>query len=218
MVATFPLPLADLADLLRIRSVEWRKFRQQEISGLGTGEFLTADLAPELWEGHCETPPMTMAEADQLEARFELLNGSAETFLLYNPRRKYPQADLDGSTLGASSITVTAIGANRNTVTLSGFPEGYVLTIGDMISILYSTSRRALIRIAETKTATALGNISLVEVRPYLRPGIVNTDPVTLVKPAAKVKLLPGSFSVKTDPNTHLSVLSFTARQTLAAD
>lgn len=216
MVATFPTALADLADLLKIRSVAWSKYRQQEMSGLGSGEFLTADLAPELWEAKCETAPMALADADQLEARFELLNGSANTFLLYNPRRMYPQADLDGSTLGASTVTISAIGTDRNTVTLAGLPAGYVITLGDMFSVVYSTSRRALIRFAASATASGAGALGPVEVRPLLRSGITTTLEIDLTKPCCKVKLVPGSFAPQM-VGTHEAVISFTARQTLAA-
>ena len=216
MVATFPLPLADLVDLLKIRSVQWRKFRQEELSGLGSGEFLTHDLAPELWEAECETPPMSLAEADQLEARFELLNGSAETFLLYNPRRMYPQADPDGSILGDSSVTISAIGEDRNTVSLAGLPAEYEITIGDMFSVVYGSTRRALIRFAESATVDAEGDLGPVEVRPHLRAGITTTLAVELVKPCCKVKIVPGSFNVQMLNTVHAQI-SFTARQTLAA-
>lgn len=217
MVATFPLALANLADLLNIRSVTWLPYRQQELSGIGSGEFLTADLAPMLWEAKCETATMSRAAAEQLAARFELLDGSAKAWYLTNPRALYPQADPDGSTLGASTITITAIGANRNTVTLSGFPEGYVLTIGDMVSVTDADDRVHLLRIAETKTATALGNISLIEVRPVLRSGITTTLAVTVKKPFAKVKVVPGSFDVQ-QVGVLEAVITFTARQTLQAN
>lgn len=216
MVASFPLALASLADLLGIRSVTWTPRYQQEFSGLGSGEILTADLGPMLWDARIETAPMTIAAAEQMRARFELLDGATRSFLLFNPLMKYPQADPTGSILGASTVTITAIGADRNTVTLGGLPAGYDITIGDMFSVIHSTSRYALIRFAETMSADGTGALGPIEVRPYLRSGITTTLEVTLKKPVAKVKLLPEPPSVEMISTKH-AVLSFSARQTLEA-
>lgn len=217
MVATFPTALADLADLLGIRSVSWLPYRQQELSGLGSGEWLTADLAPMLWEGKCETSPVTIAAANQLQARFELLDGSANAFYLFNPLAKYPQTDPSGATLGSSTVTITAISTNRDTVTLAGLPAGYVLTIGDMFSVDYgSPSRRGLYRFAATATASGLGALGPIEVRPRIRSGVTTALAITLKKPAAKVKIVPESFSVQQVGINH-AVIGFIARQTLQA-
>jgi hypothetical protein len=77
-------------------------------------------------------------------------------------------------------------------------------------------SRRALVQAAEGATANGFGVTSEFEVRPQLRPGITTGLTVTLKKPAAKVKIVPGSLRIET-VTTLLSQLRFTARQTLAA-
>ena len=77
-------------------------------------------------------------------------------------------------------------------------------------------SRRVLMQAAEGATANGSGVTGVFEVRPQLRPGITAGLAVTLKKPAAKVKIVPGSLRIET-VTTLLSQLRFTARQTLAA-
>lgn len=217
MALTLPLSLADFFDTLKVRSAPFVLIEQQEYSGLGTGEGLAHDLGPRLWQAQVESAPMALAEAQALLARIEALDGSINAFYAYNPSKAYPDADPSGSILGASTPTIHTIASNRKEMRLTGLPAGYVLTAGDMLAVDYgSPSRRALIRIVTGATASGGGLTPLFEVRPHLRPGIVTTLPVSLVKPAMKAKIVPGSLSTAHDLMVTGS-LSFTMRQTLAA-
>ncbi|MEX1181030.1 MAG: hypothetical protein WEB63_09510 [Cucumibacter sp.] len=218
MAITFPLALASLADLLPIERVDWNELRQETHSGLGTGEFLTHNLGPVLWEADVQLRPMYHVEAEQMRARVSALDGSTNAFYLYNPRMRYPQSDPTGSILGASAVTVYAINANRKALRLTGLPIGYVITIGDYLAITYDTSRRALLQAVEGATADGSGITPEFEVRPHLRPGIVTTNPVTLKNPAAKVKMMPGTVRVERAEDPLFSRVRFVARQTLAKD
>jgi hypothetical protein len=114
-------------------------------------------------------------------------------------------------------VVIASINANRKALTLSGLPAGYVITMGDYLHVDYGTpSRRALLQASEGATANGSGVTGEFEVRPHLRPGIATALAVTLKKPAAKVKIVPGSVRIET-VTTLLSQLRFTARQTLAA-
>jgi hypothetical protein len=114
-------------------------------------------------------------------------------------------------------VVIASIDTNFRAIALSGLPAGYVITMGDYLHVDYGTpSRRALLQAAEGATANGSGATGEFEVRPQLRPGITAGLAVTLKKPAAKVKIVPGSLRIET-VTTLLSQLRFTARQTLAA-
>lgn len=217
MTISFPLALANLADLLPVERVDWNELRQETASAIGTGEFLTADRGPVLWQADVSSVPIYHAAAEQLRARIRALDGSGQNFYLYNPVAKYPQADPDGSILGASSVVIATINANRKALTLSGLPAAYVITIGDYLAVTYDTSRRALLQAVESVTANGSGVTSEFEVRPHIRAGITTTLAVTLTNPAAKVKIVPGTIAVERAEDATMSRVRFTARQTLAA-
>jgi len=245
MALTFPLTLANLADLLPIESAPWNLVYQQEFSGLGTGEGLAHDLAPPLWEAEVPTGPMYHDDAYAAQARLNALLGSINSFYLHNPAKPGPRLDPTGSALAGpvwifaggvwndagvwlddvpwggtptvGSATLHTIGANRNTVRIDSLPSGYVLSVGDFFHVDYgSPTRRALIQIVEVATASSAGLTPEFQVTPHLRPGITTGAAISLLKPAAKVKLVPGTLRLENIGGLH-SRLRFTARQTLAA-
>lgn len=216
MAITFPAPTSYIADLLRVPRRVLRLEEQQEYSGLGTGELLAADLAPQRWVGDIQTVPMVQSEANRLQARIEALDGSINAFYLYDPWKCIPMADPGGVILGASAVTINAIGVNNKSLRLAGLPAGYVLTEGDMLAFDYGSNptRRALHRISETVTTAGTGITPLFEVRPHLRPGAVVGLAVILKKPAAKMIMVPRSLSL--DANAGRTSISFQAIQTLS--
>lgn len=216
MALTFPLAQATLGDTLPIASVVWTPLWQQEFSGLGSGEFLTADLAPQLWEGDVALRPLLHTDARAMMAMLTALGGAAEAFYLANPLGWYPATDPGGTILGAATVTIKTINANRKELAFAGLPVGYVLTAGDFFAVTYSTSRRALIQLVGGGTADSSGDTAEIEVRPHLRSGITTTLGVTLKKPAAKVKIVPGSLAPQMH-NASRTRISFRVRQTLEA-
>jgi hypothetical protein len=217
MALTLPLSLADFFDTLKVRSAPFLLVDQQEYSGLGTGEGLAHDLGPRLWEASVQSAPMPLAEAQAMLARIDALDGAINAFYAYNPAKAYPAADPDGTILAASTPTVHTIATNRKEMRVTGLPAGYVLTAGDMLAVDYgSPSRRALVRLVTGATASGAGLTPLFEVRPHLKAGITTTLAVTLIKPAMKAKIVPGSLSTAHDLMV-TGTLSFTMRQTLAA-
>ena len=217
MALTLPLATADLVDLLRIRDVAWNLMDQEEVSGLGSGEGLTADLGPKLWEGECTTVDIRTADLEKWKARFHILDGSNNAFYLYNPSVAYPETDPDGTALAGASVTVLAIEANRKEMSLAGLPAGFVVPWGAYASITGgSPSRTALVHLAADATADGTGETGNVEFRPHLRSWITAGMAVTLIKPVAKVKLVPRSLRSESVGQS-TSRLRFTARQTLAA-
>lgn len=216
MALEFPLATEQLADLLPIETAIWMPMWQQEQSGVGNGEVLTADLGPRLWEADVGLKPVNNLSVRALKSRIEALDGSAQRFYLYDPLNCYPTHDPGGVLLGASAVTILAIGDDSKSLSLQGLPVGYVLA-GDLLAIDYGDpSRRALLRMVGGGTAGGDGKLALTEVRPHLRPGIVPGLPVTLVKPAAKVTIVAGSLAYERASVTTTRI-RFRVRQTLAA-
>jgi hypothetical protein len=211
------LAITDLADLLPITSGIWEPIYSQEVSGTGAGEMLAADLGPMLWGATVETGPMYLDEAKQLRARILLLNGSIGTFYFWSPEAKGPQSDPKGVILDEAEVTIESVGADKHSLAFTGLPANYALTIGDMLHVDYgSPSRRALFALVENGEASSEGVTAELDVRPHIRPGILAGATVTLIKPAAKVKIMPDTLSIVNQGGLHASV-RFTVRQTLQA-
>lgn len=215
MALSFPASLPSLADKLDIRSVEWQLRRYDELSGLGSGEMLAAQLAPPRWSGSVSLVAMTHAKAAEVQALFEALDGPMNSFYLYAPQKQFPVMDPDGSILGTDTPTIHTIGVNNRSLRLQGLPEGYVLSVGDFLSFSYGENpeRRAFHRVVERVVASSSGVTPLFEMRPHLRPGVAVDLPVALVRPAAKVFVVPDSFTPGTASAAWTEGMSFQVMQ-----
>lgn len=200
MALADPLPVAEFADKLKIASVKWMLREHQEISGLGSGQILVANIAPPLWTAEVELATMPNEEAAEVQGLIESLDGGLRSFYLYAPQKIGPAYDPDGSILSGSTPKIYALDVNNKEMRIYGLPAGYKLTAGDFIAFDYGSnpSRRAFHRALNTVTADGSGITPAFEVRPYIRAGVQTDINVTLVKPAAKVGLIPESF----DPGT----------------
>lgn len=379
MALTYPLSLAQFADNLNIATVTWRLKEQQQVTGLGSGEILAADMAPARVEAQVDLNPMYHEDAAAVQALVEALDGSIGTFYLHSPQKAYPAAYPNGDFYGtdvftnrltnpgfetglltpwvsvaggsvyntgahsgtycllldkgasgigagtqreayqvvdgiqagkqyrvsswivgvgtaaggayinvqwrnaangvistsnavvnsgytatwaqvAANVTapalatralvylvlattgsqqyllmddvsfaryetfnganaqIASIAGNNKEMTLSALPFGYKLSGGDLLSFDYGTSpvRRALHRVVLPVTASGAGVTPNFEVRPYIRPGATVGLAVTLVKAAAKVRMIPDSFNPGTNDSDGITRgMSFQVRQTL---
>ena len=155
-------------------------------------------------------------DAYAAQARLNALAGSLQAFYLYNPAKPGPRMDPKGVVLGGAIPTLSFISANRKIVRMNTLPVGYVISGGDFWAVECGSGRRALIQAVEGSVASAGGVAPEFEVTPHLRPGVTTGLVVQLIRPAAKVKLVPGTLRLENTGALH-SRLRFTARQTLAA-
>ncbi len=218
MVLSFPLNASEFADKLHIQSVRWWLQEHQEASLTGGGDFLVADLAPRLWRGDVTLIRMSHDDAAEVQALIESLDGSLNTFNLYDPRKKYPRADPDGSLIASSTPVISSLSGNNKVLAISGLPAGYKLSGGDLFSFLYGSStpqRRALHRIVSPVTADGSGVASGVEVRPHFRPGVATDIELDFIKPIVRVRIVPGSFDPGTARGMITEGMSFQAQQVI---
>ncbi|WP_435658076.1 hypothetical protein [Brucella pituitosa] len=207
--------IEQLADKLPITTVEWQLARWDEYSGLGTGEVMAAQLAPPRWSAKVTLAPMYHDRAANVQARIEALDGAINNFFLFVPQKQFPVYDPDGNKLGLSEPKIDLLGANNKSLSIKDLPAGYQLTTGDMMAVSYGVNpvRRYLGRIVTDATTSANGFTGNFEVRPHLPAGIAVNLFVTLIKPAAKVFIIPNTFNPGTAEGLFTTGMSFEVMQ-----
>jgi hypothetical protein len=214
MALSFPFAIGSFADQLRMTTVRWRLVADQQISGLGGGKIIVADLAPKYWEAEVSLINMENRDARRIQALIEALDEGMNDFYLYDPRCAFPITDPTGSIFGAATVQINTLNANNKELTLKGVPATRTLSAGDMFHLDFgSPAKRALHRIVVGATANGSGITPSLEVRPHILPGAAVDAAVTLIKPSARVKMIPGSFEPGTARQMMTTGLSFKARQ-----
>lgn len=211
MALTFPLSLSDFADTLGVQTVKWLLQDNRELSGMGSGQILQADLAPSLRVADVTLRPWNANKAAEIEAKIEAMIRSQGSFYLYDPRKAVPRFDPRGTILGASAVKINSL-PDAKSMSLKALPAGYRLSGGDYLHFDYGTpARRAFHRIVEAATANGVGVTPVFEVAPFIRPGAAVDIAVTLVKPSIKCVIRPGSINLtQAGP---LTVISFSVVQ-----
>ena len=209
MAITFPLSTASFIELLRVQAIVPYLQFQQELSSQGSGGVIAKDMGPALWMADIQTASLKNHLLEELEAAIESLQGSIGTFYCYDTKRWYPKLDPGGSILGASTVKINSVPDNIS-LSLKGLPAGYVISRGDRFHFTYNTTSRAYHRALETVTANGSGVTAAFAVSPYLRTGAAADQDVTLIKPSAIMRLVPGSHTIS--PGI-LSSLQFKAQQ-----
>lgn len=122
------------------------------------------------------------------------LQRPGQVFEVYDNRFNGPRADPGGVTLGASSPTLSAIGGDNQSISISGLPAGYVLSKGDYIGWSNTDGTLALHRAAENVTASGTGVAAGIDVEPLVRPGTATGRSITLVRPTCRALLVDTTY------------------------
>ena len=211
MAIVYPYPLPMLADRLAIASVVWDIQRNDEMSGSGDGRVWQAELAQPLWTADVVLSDDPHNDVKQIAALIRRLHGSQESFMLYDPLSMYPQADPKGTALGANVVMVKSIGADRQSLSLKGLPNGYTLTLADKMQVAYASGpvRNFFCEVSETVTSNGGGETAEFGVFPHIPVGLAVDDVVTLKRPACKVFVPPNAFKPGTARGTITGGASF---------
>lgn len=190
----------DLMAALVVASVKFALGYGQETSGQAGGTIRVADLRSPLWTMEAECSMLTLDQLLDIETMIDQMGGAKGSFYAWDPRRPFPKLDLDGSGLGASAVKINSLGADNRSLSLKGLPAGYGLSRGDTLAFDFGSGRRALHRVsAVSAVANGAGVTSVFEVVPNIRPGAALNADVALKRPAAEMRLVPGSFSGKAE-------------------
>jgi len=186
------LPAASFADLLKIEDVQFIQTFQQQRSATGGGRTRYADRGPSLWKADLTTIHMPNAEAEGIMSLINSRAGGIKAFELYNYRLPYPPSDPDGWIIGSTVPTVNVI-TDRLHVSFSGFPAGYEIPLGTYFGIVVA-GLYYLGQFAEARTANPItGTVASTEIWPPLPATITSGAEVSVSKPCAKFRLVPGS-------------------------
>lgn len=217
MVLTNPRPLAELNDLLLIKTVVPRVARADEFSRLGSSQIIAAEMADPLRAFDVTLDWYDIAAGNQLRARFNSLQGSIETFLLTVPLQEYPAADPGGVLIAGSTVVIEAIGGDNRSVSFSGLPANYQLTLGDFWHVDFAADpvRRGFFEMSESVVADSEGVTAAAVVFPFIPPGLEPGAEVTFVRPACKVFIMPETLQAGRNVHPHIDGMSFTAMQKL---
>lgn len=195
------MPTTDLMDALGVAAVApfdilWR----QEMSMQAKGTPRVRDLGDGLWHTTIRTSPrLPRRKLIQLQARFDALRGSRNSFFMWNPLAEYPQSDPGGVILGAATVQVHSV-TDGFTLRLKGLPPGYVLTHGDMMEIVFTEpEQHGLHRIGTDATADGSGVTPEFKVEPALWPSAAADQAVNLKKAKTAFVIMPGSYRSSMD-------------------
>ncbi|EKF17062.1 hypothetical protein [Nitratireductor pacificus] len=217
MALVFPLAHADFQDTINVASAPFRLQRFEELSGLGSGQFLTGELAPPLWSASVRLHTAFHDDGLDIQSRIDSLDGSLHSFLFYDPRTAFPRLDPEGALLAGAAPVVLSIEADNKSLRLGGLPAGYQLSSGDMLSFEYGVGpvRRTLHRLLQPALADALGETAPFEVRPHFGPGVATGGPVELIKPSAFMRIVPNTLNVSEADDLGTVAIAFSALQRL---
>lgn len=216
MAQSFPIPAAAFWGGLRVASATYSLGETLSHSRTRGGEILVADQGARLWTATLELWQARHDAADGLMAQVEALQMAGASLMVHPLPRPGPILDPEGVVLGTATPLIASLAANARELTLSGLPAGYVLSPGDMLGFSYgSPSKHALHRIVVGATASVGGVTGPLEVVPYIRPGASVGTPVSLLRPAMKALIVPGSVNPGQMQGIWRRGLSFSVIQTL---
>lgn len=193
---TDPLSLADFWDLLPVApGTVWSQKRNDELAGTGGADSIPIEQASPLWSGQVMLDWSRWPDARRLAARIRALEGSLYNFLMPNPIAQYPATDPAGLTLGASVVTILAVGGDNKSMRFEGLPPGYQLGWGDMAEVVFSANpvRRYVFELHGDAVAAGDGKTALAPVHPHLWPGVNVGATVNFLRPAAKMFIVAGT-------------------------
>lgn len=185
------LALSVINDRLKIASVEWSIQRNDEFSGLGSGDVWQAELADPLWTADVTLGRGMNDELKRQAALIRRLDGARQSFFLVDPLSLYPQADPNGTILGNANVTIRSADPNRFNARLGGLPADYALTFGDKLQITQGDMIR-FHEVSRSEQANAAGNMDVL-VFPRLPLSLAAGAIVTLKLPACPVVIEPNS-------------------------
>lgn len=212
------LPLRD-DGLLPFEAATFDPYYQNTMAPTRGGGIQVANIGTELWQINFKSHVMGHGEALEYHAWLHSLRGGARLFKAWHPHLAYPVAypggfgGMNRGTGGSfdGTCTISAIGAQRDTLTITTLPNAFSIRMGDMVSFVMGASR-TLHRIMAPVTASGVGT-AVVTVEPTIPLAAVSGVEGTFVKPWCLAVVDAKSLKGPWQPNQFGSV-EFSATQT----
>ena len=199
-------------------SVEFDLAWRQEQSRQANGRTIVKDFGSPLWRAGYQSRSLSINELDYWRARLVSLENGLQTFKGIPLSRCYPILYPNGTwptggSFDGVSATIASIGSGNKSLTVDLLPAAYQFSVGDYISIAYSSAptKYGLHQVMEAATADGSGISGEFEVRPHLWPGMAVNDLVTVKRPFCIMAIVPGSISSASDAQTGRGSVSFQA-------
>lgn len=196
---TFPLARSIFADKLRLTGLKLRLDKMDDFAFTGGGAIYATEMSPPIWTGEGQVGILTPRQAAELQALFEVLDGSMNSFYMTHVLYQFPFSDPNGEVLSlhATPIKIGSISGDGTQITIKDAPPGFEFTAGSFFHFDFGSSpvHRAFHRLVTTVTANGLGITPLVEVRPRIRPGAAVNTVLEFKRPCFEAKIVPQSFS-----------------------
>lgn len=150
-----------------------------------------ANIGPDLWAMSYQTVPLSLEQGMIWHAWLQSLRGGARLFKAWHPLCRYAlayrTAGYGGLTRAGGgafdgTATLSAIATERDVVTITGLPAGFVFSVGDMISVPFASTGRALLRVVEAATASGAGSAT-PGVEPFVPLAVATGVTVDLTRP-----------------------------------
>lgn len=207
MALTFPVPVSSFMDKLRIAEVRFWQQRYQTSSMTAGGSILAYEKSPPNWRAEIICTPQDIDDSLELEALVEAIG--TERFHVYNPKRKYPRQDPDGTLIQGFLPVVYSISGDLRSIRVSGLPSGYVLSPGDMFSVSLTSGRIMLHRVVSQTLASSGGLSGTFEVTPPFVASVGRN--VSFSKPTVLMRFLTDGYTAPMGQSLIDEGLSFQA-------
>jgi hypothetical protein len=216
MALIFPLSAAGFLDILPVQSVQFHCPPQTAATGFAGGDVIRAEVAPQMWQGSYSLPPMRPRVAASFEVLIEALQGVGGSFYAYKKNQIGPASDPRGIALSGRSVEIYSVDVSGSRLRLSGLPPGFVLSAGDFVDFNYGAGpvARALHRFQAGGAASAGGVSGWLPLSPHIEPGALAGAAVSLVRPACKAVIVPGTVDPGVTLGNLTSGAAFSFRQT----
>jgi hypothetical protein len=191
---------------------------RQEMSGQASGDLIVKDLGPALWALAAQSRQLRSSDLRYWKARLASLDNGIGRFYGYDLAGKWPRLYPRGAWPTGGSFTGDTASINdlddedARLVKLGGLPAGYAGSVGDYIAL---PGRGALHQAMEDFAADSGGVTGFFEVRPPLRPDVVETDTVSVKRAACVMMIVPGSISAPADLASGFGTISFRGIQVI---
>lgn len=194
-------------------TTEFELVHRQELSRQANGATIVKDMGDPLWRATVQSRSLRRPVLDEWRARLSTLEGGLKTFKAFPLSRCYPLAYPGGSwptgvSFNGLTATVYAVGGSNKSLRVDLLPVGFVLRVGDYISI----GPGDLHQVVETATADGSGITTEFEVRPHLWPGVVVDDLVHVKRPYCLMTVMPGTLTSTAETNG-FGTISFQAME-----
>lgn len=212
MSISYPIDLlADLPGWTTVFEPLWR----QEQSRTAGGKTYVKDLGDPLWSLTAQSRQLSPNELDYWRARLMAMENGLQTFYGRPMSRcypiKYPRGTWPTGVAFDGTATLLSVGTNRKSVSISGLPAAYLVSVGDYIQV----GDTNLHMVMEAATASSEGETAEFEVRPHIWPNVDAGDSpaviVSVKRPSCIMAIVPGSIQSQADPQTGWGAVSFQA-------